>query len=117
MTNRPLSSEEQAPPPPDRFRKVEKCLPSWLLLPCRLCGSPAELWQRWRRADVWDSFGACTNLEDVDGEACLFHLPDSPHFYKERKIEAVTYWNLMMGPRATVEQPSAQTRAHPECGI
>lgn len=88
---RPTSSKE-------RFRKVESNT-SWRLVPCRLCGSPAELWQRWRRDDVWDSFGACTNLEDVDGEPCLFHLPDSPHFYRDRKTDAVRYWNLMMGSR------------------
>lgn len=88
---RPAGSKE-------RFRKVESNIP-WRLVPCRLCGSPAELWQRWRRDDVWDSFGACTNLEDVDGEACLFHLPDDPHFYRDRKTDAVRHWNLMMGPR------------------
>jgi hypothetical protein len=104
-----MTSEPESQPPPDRFRKVENALPAWLLLQCKLCGSPAELWQRWRRDDVWDSFGCCTNLEDVDGEPCLFHLPDDPHFYCERKIEAVTYWNLIMGPRATVEQPEEKT--------
>jgi len=73
------------------------------LLPCRLCGSPVELWQRWVRDDVWESFGACTNLEDVDGEACQFHLPDSPHFYRERRTDAAQYWNLIMGPRSSDE--------------
>lgn len=97
-----MTTPEQVPPP-DRFRKVEKVIPAWLLLPCKLCGSPAELWQRWLKDDIWMSFGCCSNLEDVDGEPCHFHLPDAQEFYHERKIEAVTYWNLIMGPRAVVE--------------
>lgn len=96
----PPSNEQSQPA--DRFRKVRSNVP-WNLLPCRFCGSPAELWQRWERDDIWCSFGACTNLEDVDGEACLFHLPDSPHFYRDRKMDAVRYWNLMMGSRSPVE--------------
>lgn len=87
--------------PNDRYRKVENH--PWELLPCRLCGFSAELWQRWVMDDIWCSFGACSNLEDVDGEACIFHLPDSGHFYCERKSEAVRYWNLMMGPRGSNE--------------
>jgi len=87
--------------PNDKFRKVEKH--HFILLPCKLCGAPAELWQRWRWEDIWDSFGCCTNLEDVDGEACLFHLPDDMHFYRERKVDAVKHWNLLMGPRPDPE--------------
>jgi hypothetical protein len=98
------------PPGKDRFRKVESNTP-WRLLPCRLCGSPAELWQRWLRDDVWESFGACTNLEDVDGEACLFNLPDDPHFYKARKTDAVRHWNLIMGPRGANETTDAESLA------
>lgn len=93
-------------PGPDRFRKFEGSIP-WALLPCRLCGFPAELWQRWVRDDIWCSFGACSNLEDVDGEACIFHLPDSPHFYRDRKADAVRHWNLMMGPRGDHETKSS----------
>lgn len=86
--------------PADRYRKVvSEVHANWLLLPCRFCGHPAELWQRWEHDDVWFSFGCCTNHEDVDGETCTFHLPDSVHFYRSRKIDAVNYWNLMMGPR------------------
>lgn len=85
--------------PIDRFRKVEHH--TFTLLPCRLCGAPAELWQRSAYDDVWVSFGCCTNLEDVDGEACLFHLPDSEFFYRPRKKDAIEYWNLIMGPRET----------------
>ncbi len=87
-------------PSKDRFRQAERQLD---LAPCRLCGSAAELWQHWLRDDVWESFGACTNLEDVDGEPCHFHLPDSPHFYRERRTDAAKYWNLIMGPRAAPE--------------
>jgi hypothetical protein len=96
------------PPGKDRFRKVESNTP-WRLIPCRLCGSPAELWQRWRRDDVWDSFGCCTNIEDVDGEACLFGLPDDPHFYRDRKTDAVRHWNLIMGPRGAHETNGQRT--------
>lgn len=83
--------------PADRFRKIDAPQP---MLPCRLCGSPSELWQRWEKDDIWFSYGCCTNLEDVDGEPCTFHLPDSVAFYRPRKIDAVRYWNLIMGPRA-----------------
>ena len=83
---------------PDRYRKIQADPAACLLLPCKLCGSPAELWQRWYETDIWHSFVTCTNLEDVDGEGCIFHFPPEP-YYKERKIEAVDYWNLMMGPR------------------
>lgn len=86
--------------PADQFRKAERQID---LLPCRLCGSPAELWQRWLRDDIWQSFGACTNREDVDGEACHFLLPDSPHFYRDRRKDAALYWNLIMGPRDAIE--------------
>jgi hypothetical protein len=87
--------------PADRFRKVTSEA-AWRLLPCRFCGHPAELWQRWEKDDIWFSFGCCTNLEDVDGEPCTFHLPDSVAFYKPRKVDAFHYWNLMMGPREAV---------------
>lgn len=84
------------PAPSERFRQIQT---THDLADCRLCGSHAELWQRWRRDDVWDSFGCCSNLKDVDGEACLFHLPGDPAFYRERKKDAVLHWNLIMGPR------------------
>lgn len=90
-----LPTDEQSRPN-DRYRKVET--PPGLL-PCRFCGSPSELWQRWEVGDIWYSFGACTNLEDVDGEPCHFHQPDSVAFYKPRKVEAVRYWNLIMAAR------------------
>lgn len=95
MTDR---TTEQQGQPADRYRKVEG---EWgsRLLPCRFCGHAAELWQRWERDDIWCSFGCCTNLEDVDGEPCTFHLPDSVHFYRDRKTDAIWYWNLMMGAR------------------
>lgn len=93
--------------PADQFRKATRQIE---LLRCRLCGSRAELWQRWLRDDIWQSFGACTNLEDVDGEACSFHLPDSEHFYCERKVEAARYWNLIMGPRGAVETQPVGSR-------
>ena len=98
QVNEPLRAS-----PKDRFRKAEG-QGLWILVPCRLCGAPAELWQRWSHDDVWDSFGACTNLEDVDGEACVFHLPDSVHFYRQRKFDAVRYWNLIMGPRSALAE-------------
>lgn len=82
----------------DPFRKAEG---TWVLLPCRLCGAPAELWQRWQYDDVWHSFGACSNMEDVDGEPCHFHLPDSEHFYRPRKVDAACYWDLIMGHRGS----------------
>lgn len=94
-------------PSKDEFRRATRQID---LLPCRLCGTRAELWQRWVRDDVWESFGACTNPEDVDGEECQFHLPDSPHFYHERRTDAAQYWNLIMGPRS-----SDETTAHPPC--
>lgn len=93
--------------PADRFRKTSFSPAE--LLPCRFCGHPAELWQRWEHDDVWFSFGCCTNLEDVDGEPCTFHLPDSVAFYLPRKIDAVRYWNLMMGPRDAIpDDPRSQ---------
>jgi hypothetical protein len=95
--------------PNDRDRKVEG---DHGLLPCRFCGCPAELWQRWEVGDIWYSYGACTNLEDVDGEPCTFHLPDDVGFYKPRKVEAIRHWNLMMGPRGAGE---TTREPHPDC--
>lgn len=94
--------------PVDRFRKVGSDVTP-RLLPCRFCGHPAELWQRWEHDDVWFSFGACTNLEDVDGEPCMFHLPDAVAFYLPRKVEAIRYWNLMMGPRDPITDENQVT--------
>ena len=69
------------------------------MLPCRLCGGSAELWQRWEKEDVWHTLVCCSNLEDVDGEPCHFHMPDPVAFYRPRKRDAISYWNLIMGPR------------------
>jgi hypothetical protein len=93
-------STQQEGQPSDRYRKIDGVQS---LVPCRFCGHPAELWQRWQEADIWYAFGACTNLEDVDGQPCTFHLPDSQDFYHPRKADAIRYWNLMMGPRSADE--------------
>jgi hypothetical protein len=69
------------------------------MLDCKLCGAPARLWQEWREADIWDNFVCCTGLVDVLGEPCEFHLPMNRMFYRERKTDAVKYWNMVMGPR------------------
>lgn len=96
---------DKAAQPKDRYRESHA---NRHMLPCKLCGSHAVLWQRWLRDDVWQSFGACSNLQDVDGEACHFHLPDSEVFYRDRKTDAVDYWNLIMGPRPPQSDTSAE---------
>jgi hypothetical protein len=86
-------------PPEDRYRLAPDRLSLYCLVPCKLCGAPAQLWQRWLHDDVWHTFGACSNVDDMDGEPCLFNLPESEFFYHERKTDAEQYWNRMMGPR------------------
>jgi hypothetical protein len=70
---------------------------TWDLIPCRWCGSPAQLWQRRGEGDVWFSFVSCTNEEYIDGEACMFFTPPEEDFYCARKATAVAYWNRVMG--------------------
>lgn len=87
-------------PPEDRHRKATRQID---LLPCRLCRSRAELWQRWLRDDVWENYVSCTNEKDVDGEPCQFYVPESADFYCDRRMQAAQYWNLIMGPRVADE--------------
>lgn len=96
------SPEASHAPPKDTHRKAT---PQIDLLPCRLCGSCAELWQRWLRDDVWESYGSCTNEKDVDGEPCQFYVPEWPGFYFDRRAAAARYWNVIMGPRPAVDGP------------
>lgn len=80
------------------YRKVES---KSELRECRMCGGAGEMWQRFEKSpDIWHAFVCCPTLEDVDGQPCLFHLPESFAFYHPRKVDAARYWNLVMGPRS-----------------
>jgi hypothetical protein len=98
--NEPIKHDNKLASPKDGYRRAARQID---LLRCKLCGSRAELYQRWVRDDVWETYGSCTNDEDVDGEPCQFGVPESSRFYSERRVEAARYWNLMMGPRLAAE--------------
>lgn len=85
-------------PPRETHRIIHSTIPVHLL-PCRMCGFPAQIWQRWQREDIWYTYVSCSNDEDVDGQECVFAPPGRGEFYCERKADAFRYWNLMMGPR------------------
>lgn len=77
---------------PELFTKLDD---PFIILPCPVCGSEAELWERYNpNIDQAHKAVMCNHGDRLgpSEEGCPMYMP--PEWcYQARKIEAVTIWN------------------------